>query len=145
MYARKRLLDGSDDSGERTNGQMATTGDQRGKVLNRDISRALVALFKESTGRGPNRARTYIEDGLVVTVLYDTMTKAEKTLKDEHKEDTVRSLRRIFQGTFRQDAIDIVEQLTGRKVVAFLSDHAVDPDYAIEAFVLEPGLGEDPE
>jgi len=81
----------------------------------------------------------------VVTVLYDTMTKAEKTLKEEHKEDTVRSLRRIFQGTFRQDAIEIVERLTGRKVVAFLSDHAVDPDYAIEAFILEPGLGEDSE
>src|SRR5436189_6062660 len=123
---------------------MATTGEERGsKLLNRDISRALVALFKESTGRGPNRARTYIEDGLVVTVLYDTMTKAEKTLKDEHKEDTVRSLRRIFQGTFRQDAIEIVEQLTGRKVIAFLSDHAVEPDYAIEAFVLEPGLGDE--
>jgi uncharacterized protein YbcI len=122
---------------------MAATGDQRTRTLNRDISRALVALFKESTGRGPNRARTYIEDSLVVTVLYDMMTKAEKTLKDEHREDTVRSLRRIFQGSFRDDAIEIVERLTGRKVLAFLSDHAVDPDYAIEAFVLEPGMGEE--
>jgi uncharacterized protein YbcI len=122
---------------------MTISGDQRSKTLNRDISRAMVALFKESTGRGPTRAQTYIEDGLVVTVMYDTMTKAEKTLKDEHREDTVRSLRRIFQGTFRDDAIEIVERLTGRKVLAFLSDHAVDPDYAIEAFVLDPGLGED--
>ncbi|HMC05955.1 MAG TPA: Na-translocating system protein MpsC family protein [Solirubrobacterales bacterium] len=121
---------------------MSTT-EQRSRALNRDISRAMVALFKESTGRGPNRARTYVEDGIVVTVLYDTMTKAEKTLKEEHKEDTVRSLRRIFQGTFRDDAIEIVERLTGRKVVAFLSDHAVEPDYAIEAFVLEPGLGDE--
>jgi uncharacterized protein YbcI len=121
---------------------MATTGDQESRVLNRDISRALVALFKESTGRGPNRARTYIEDSLVITVLYDTMTKAERTLKDENREDTVRSLRRIFQGTFRDDAIEIVERLTGRRVLAFLSDHAVEPDYAIEAFVLEPGLAD---
>jgi uncharacterized protein YbcI len=124
---------------------MATTGEQEHRVLNRDISRALVALFKESTGRGPNRARTYIEDSLVITVLYDTMTKAEKTLKSENREDTIRSLRRIFQGTFRDDAIEIVERLTGRKVLAFLSDHAVEPDYAIEAFVLEPGLGENSE
>jgi uncharacterized protein YbcI len=105
----------------------------------------MVALFKEATGRGPTRARTYVEDGLVVTVLYDTMTKAERTLKDEHKEDTVRSLRRIFQGTLRDDAIEIVERLTGRKVLAFLSDHAVEPDYAVEAFVLEPGLGDEGE
>ena len=54
---------------------MSTT-EQRSRALNRDISRAMVALFKESTGRGPNRARTYVEDGIVVTVLYDTMTKA---------------------------------------------------------------------
>ena len=103
--------------------------------LNREISRAMVGLFKEATGRGPGRARTYIEDGLVVTVLHDTMTKAERTLKDENLEDHVRSLRRIFQGTFRDEAI-----LTGSKVLAFLSDHAVDPDYAVEVFVLEPGL-----
>jgi uncharacterized protein YbcI len=112
----------------------------RSGSLNREISRAMVALFKEATGRGPGRARTYIEDGLVVTVLHDTMTKAERTLKDENLEDHVRSLRRIFQGTFRDEAIAVVERLTERKVLAFLSDHAVDPDYAVEAFILEPGL-----
>jgi uncharacterized protein YbcI len=68
------------------------------------------------------------------------MTKAERTLKDENLEDHIRSLRRIFQGTFRDEAIAIVEKLTGKTVLAFLSDHAVDPDYAIEAFVLSPGL-----
>jgi len=125
---------------------VATTGEtSTTRSLNRDISRAMVALFKDATGRGPGRARTYIEDGLVVTVLHDTMTKAERTLKDENLEDHVRSLRRIFQGTFREEAIAVVERLTGRKVLAFLSDHAVDPDYTVEAFVLEPGLGNAPE
>jgi uncharacterized protein YbcI len=123
---------------------MTTTEERPANLaVNRDISRAMVALFKEATGRGPTRARTYIESGLVVTVLHDTMTKAERTLKDENEEDTVRDLRRIFQGTFRKDAIAIVERLTGHRVLAFLSDHAVDPDYAIEAFVLDPGLGEE--
>src|SRR5207244_4459552 len=124
---------------------MATIGERsRNRALNRDISQAMVALFKESTGRGPTRARTYVENDLVVTVLYDTMTKAERTLMDDHKEDVVRDLRRIFQGTFRKSAIEIVERLTGQKVLAFLSDHAVDPDYAIEAFVLEPEPGAEP-
>lgn len=124
---------------------VATTGERTtSRSLNRDISRAMVALFKEATGRGPGRARTYIEEGLVVTVLHDTMTKAERTLKEEQHADQVRSLRRIFQGTFRDEAIAVVERLTGRKVLAFLSDHAVDPDYAVEAFVLEPGLENGP-
>jgi uncharacterized protein YbcI len=105
----------------------------------------MVALFKEATGRGPGRARTHIEEGLVVTVLHDTMTKAERTLKDENHEDQVRNLRRIFQGTFRDEAIEVVERLTGQKVLAFLSDHAVESDYAIEAFVLDPGLEGGPE
>ncbi|HKH14553.1 MAG TPA: Na-translocating system protein MpsC family protein [Solirubrobacterales bacterium] len=119
---------------------MATTGEKSTpRTLNRDISRAMVALFKEAMGRGPGRARTYIEDGVVLTVLHDTMTKAEHTLKDENLEDHVRDLRRIFQGTFREEAIAVVERLTGRKVLAFLSDHAVDPDYAVEVFILEPG------
>jgi uncharacterized protein YbcI len=124
---------------------VATTGERTtSRSLNRDISRAMVALFKEATGRGPGRARTYIEEGLVVTVLHDTMTKAERTLKDEQHADQVRSLRRLFQGTFRDEAIAVVERLTGRKVLAFLSDHAVDPDYAVEAFVLEPGFESEP-
>ena len=122
--------------------ESVTTAEEKPRSggLNREISRAMVALFKEATGRGPGRARTYIEDGLVVTVLHDTMTKAERTLKDENLEDHVRNLRRIFQGTFRDEAIAVVERLTGATVLAFLSDHAVDPDYAVEAFVLEPGL-----
>jgi uncharacterized protein YbcI len=123
---------------------VATTGERTTGSLNRDISRAMVALFKEATGRGPGRARTYIEDGLVVTVLHDTMTKAERTLKEEQHADQIRSLRRLFQGTFRDEAIEAVERLTGRKVLAFLSDHAVDPDYAVEAFILEPGLENGP-
>ena len=118
-----------------TAGETTTT-----RNLNREISRAMVGLYKDATGRGPGRARTYVEDGLVVTILHDTMTKAERTLKDEHLEDHVRNLRRIFQGTFREEAIAVVERLTGAKVLAFLSDHAVDSDYAVEAFVLQPGL-----
>ena len=110
--------------------------------LNREISRSLVAAFKEATGRGPTRSRTYVQDNVVVTVLHDTMTRGEQTLKEEREADAVRDLRRVFQGALRDD-VGAVERLTGRKVLAFLSDHAVDPDYAVEVFVLEPGLGEE--
>jgi uncharacterized protein YbcI len=139
MYARKRV-EGAAPAMSRLDAVATTSERSTPRNLNREISRAMVALFKEATGRGPGRARTYIEAGLVVTVLHDTMTKAERTLKDENLEDQVRDLRRIFQGTFRDEAIAVVERLTGAKVLAFLSDHAVDPDYAVEAFILEPGL-----
>ena len=109
----------------------------RGDSRSREISRAMVGLFKEHVGRGPTVAKTYIHDDLIVCVLHDTMTKAELTLTRSGKADEVRSLRRSFQGIFRQEASREIERIVGRPVIAFLSDHAVDPDWAVEAFVLE--------
>jgi uncharacterized protein YbcI len=108
--------------------------------LRREISRALVAIFKEATGRGPAQALTYINENVILTLLRDTITTAERTLLEEDQDQAVRSLRRLFQGVVRDQAIEAVERLTGHKVLAFLSDHAVDPDYAVEVFILEPGL-----
>jgi uncharacterized protein YbcI len=119
--------------------------DRSNRELNRDISRSLAALFKDATGRGPTHARTYLQGNFVITVFQDLMTKPERSLKEEHQEDTVRDLRRLFQETLHDDAVAAVEKLTGRKVLAFLSDHAVEGDYAAEVFVLEPGLGEEEE
>jgi len=104
--------------------------------LNREISRAMVALFKEYVGRGPTYARTHIHDDMIVVLLKDTMIQAEKTLADEGEAELVRGVRRVFQGKFRDDANSIVERLTGRKVLCFLSDHAIDEDIAVEVFVL---------
>ena len=112
----------------------------QGSDLRREISRALVAIFKEATGRGPAQALTYINENVILTLLRDTITTAERTLLEEDQDQAVRSLRRLFQGVVRDQAIEVVERLTGRKVLAFLSDHAVDPDYAVEVFILDPGL-----
>jgi uncharacterized protein YbcI len=105
--------------------------------LSREISREMVGLIKKYVGRGPTYARTYIHNDIVLTMLHDTMTTAEETLKQQGEDDRVRELRHMFQGAFRPEAIAVVERAVGRRVVAFLSDHAVDPDWAIEAFVLE--------
>jgi uncharacterized protein YbcI len=105
----------------------------------REISRAMVALYKEHVGRGPTHARTFLEDDLVLVVLEDTMIRAEKTLAEEGEEGLVRGVRQVFQGKFRDDANSIVERAVGRKVRAFLSDHAIDPDIAVEVFVLDNG------
>ena len=112
-------------------------GEETGNA-SRDISRAMVALYKEYVGRGPQHARTVIDGDLVVVLLEDTMITAEKTLAEEGEEDLVRGVRQVFQGKFRDDANSIVERAVGRKVRAFLSDHAIEPDVACEVFVLEP-------
>ena len=67
-----------------------------------------MAIFKEATGRGPAQALTYINDNVIVTLLHDTMTTAERTLLEEDEDQAVRSLRRLFQGVVRDQAIEVV-------------------------------------
>jgi hypothetical protein len=42
------------------------------------------------------------------------------------------------QDTLADDAISLVEELTDRDVVAFMSNNHIDPDLAVETFVLAP-------
>ena len=54
--------------------------------------------------------------------------------------------RGILQRVMRDDLVQLVEKLSGRTVEAFFSDNHVDPDYAVEFFLLEPLPGiDDPE
>ncbi len=51
--------------------------------------------------------------------------------------------RRAYQHTMRHDLSAGVEEITGRQVIAFLSANHIDPDIAIESFMLEPGADTD--
>jgi uncharacterized protein YbcI len=105
--------------------------------LSADISRLVVRLVAEYTGRGPTKARTTIRDDTLVCVTQDNMTKAERRLATEGETDLVVTIRRKFQTTMRDDLVGGVELLTGRKVLSFMSDHDADHDYAAEVFILE--------
>jgi uncharacterized protein YbcI len=113
----------------------------------REISRGMVQLFKEYVGRGPTDAQVFISADVVLVLLRDTLTRAEKTLAERDRAALVREVRRGFQGAMREQAIAMVQEQTGHRVIAFLSDHSVYPDYAAEIFVLGRPLveGEDPD
>ena len=102
------------------------------------ISNHVVRLMSEYTGRGPTKARTTISDDLVTVLLQDTMTKGERSLVRDGQADLVLNTRKAYQRTMRQDLVAAIEQILQRKVVAFMSDNHIDPDMAIEAFVLAP-------
>jgi uncharacterized protein YbcI len=101
------------------------------------VSRHVVRLFSEYTGRGPTKARTTIRDNVVLCITNDTMTKGERRLVDEGESDTVTSIRRKFQSTMADDLIAGLELLTGRKVISFMSDHDATNDCAAEIFILD--------
>jgi uncharacterized protein YbcI len=103
-----------------------------------EISNGVVGIVREYTGRGPTRARTTITDDLVVVVMGETLLKAEKSLIEAGDTETVMTTRRKFQSAMRDDFVDLVENTVDRRVTAFMSDNHVDPDMAVELFVLEP-------
>jgi uncharacterized protein YbcI len=112
--------------------------------LHAALSNAVVRIVHEYTGRGPSLARTSIRDNVVVVVLQETLLKAEHSLIDDGKGGLVVEMRRSFQQTMREDLSAAVETLTERKVIAFMSDSQLEPDYSVEVFVLEPDQTEAP-
>jgi uncharacterized protein YbcI len=102
------------------------------------ISNKVVRVIGEYTGRGPTRARTYLNDDLISVVVQDALTKGERSLVEDGKPEAVMSVRKEFQDTMEHDLVAAVEELTGRKVIAFFSANHIDPDAGLESFLLAP-------
>jgi uncharacterized protein YbcI len=110
---------------------------ERGKLA-AAISNAIVGLFREHYGRGASRARTVMGADYVITFLEDIYTPVERTLIEAGRFEAVQETRGAFQDTMRPKFVAEVERLVGRKVIGFLSQVHVDPDLAVETFILEP-------
>ncbi len=102
------------------------------------ISTVIVGIIREHYGRGPMRAKTYALDDIVVCVLRGSgFTPLEQTMMDDDGGDRVVAMRHEFQRLMSIRYIKAIEQLTGRKVQAFLSQAHVEPDITMEMFVLD--------
>ena len=100
------------------------------------ISDGLVTLLKEFYGRGPDKAKTYVNGDLVVCLLRGGFTRVEQTLLDGGHGDDVIKQRMAFQEVMRKRFEHVVEEATGRKVVGFMSGNQQKPDMICEVFVL---------
>ena len=93
------------------------------------VSNAMVRLHKEQFGRGPTKARSHFAGrDTLVAVLEDCLLPAELALVEMGQQERVQESRLFFQTATRDKFIDAVEEIVGRKVVAFSS--ATDPDAA---------------
>jgi uncharacterized protein YbcI len=126
--------DGHSEDGHSRDGHREDAGNGR---LASAISNRVVQVFAEYAGRGPTKARTLVTSGLIAVVLEDTLTRAEHKMIEKDAGHVVYEARKAMQQTMREDLVGAIESLTGRRVIAFLSDHHLDPDVAIENFVLE--------
>jgi uncharacterized protein YbcI len=119
---------------------MAVDHPERQGSLRTALANAMVTLFKQYYGRGPDAARAYLEDDYVFVVLEGGLTRNEETLLADGKEDVVRSYRLEFQDTVSEAAIGAVQEITGRKVIGYHSQIVFDPTRGFEIFVLGPPL-----
>jgi uncharacterized protein YbcI len=120
---------------------MTDEGEPRGELL-AEISESIVGILREYYGRGPTKAKTYMFDNYVVTVLQDILTTVEHTLVERGHQDLVRQVRITFQEAVADRFMEAVAQATGRKVSAYHSQVAFSPAVGFEIFVLEPENGE---
>ena len=102
------------------------------------ISNTIVGVLARTTGRGPTKAKTTLGENGVFVVLQDTLTTGERSLAAAGEGAAVLDLRRRWQRVMQAEISGEVERLTGRKVIGFMSDNHIDPDLAVEVFVLEP-------
>lgn len=109
-----------------------------GGALNAALANELGKLIADFTGRGAQRSRAFLHQDLVVCLLEDGATNAEKNLVAAGRSELVRQGRDALQRAMAPQLIAAVERLTQRTVRSFLSGSDGSGGSSIEAFVLEP-------
>jgi uncharacterized protein YbcI len=112
---------------------------ERGRSELSELSNAMVKLYKDHFGRGPTKVKTsYADVDTIVSTLENSLTAAEAKMAELDEQVRVEETRLFFQRATRDDFIGTVEEITGRKVRAFVSGMDSDNDVASEVFYLEP-------
>ena len=105
------------------------------------ISTSIVGILREHYGRGPMKAKTYALDDIIIVVMRGSgFTALEQTIMDSGEPGRVIEMREDFQRTMATRYKETIRELTGRNVVAFLSQAHVEPDITMEVFFMDGPL-----
>jgi uncharacterized protein YbcI len=105
------------------------------------ISTRIVGILREHYGRGPMKAKTYQLDDIIVVVMRGSgFTPLEQTIMDSGEPERVIAMREDFQRVMATRYKETIKELTGRSVVAFLSQAHVEPDITMEIFFVDGPL-----
>jgi uncharacterized protein YbcI len=110
-----------------------------GDALLHAVTEAMVGLHERYHHRAPVTAKTLLLGGdLLACVMGGIYTDVEKTLIELQQTTIVQETRSTFQIAMQHKFIAAIEELSGRGVLAFISNHHVGPDMEIELFMLKP-------
>jgi len=105
------------------------------------ISTNIVAMLREHYGRGPTNAKTYVVDDIIVVVMRGSgFSPLEQTIMDSGEPELVIAMREDFQRVMARRFRQMIEDLTGRNVVAFVSRVHVEPDITMQSFFIDGPL-----
>lgn len=116
--------------------QPGQPGEQRQALL-REISTNMAAIQKNAFGKGPEGAKSYLFDDLLLIVMREGLTVAEKTMLGFGRQDLVREFRQQFENEMTSRIVGMVEDMTERKVLTYQSQVMFDPDVIVELFVFD--------
>ena len=111
----------------------------RGTLLEA-VSNLVVGIYADHVGRGPTKARSYMSGDIVVCLMEDTLTRAEKTLLRSGRGDAVTENRTALRATMRDEMVRGIEHLMGRRVRALTSGSDLAPDVISDLFLLGEAL-----
>jgi uncharacterized protein YbcI len=121
-------------------GVAAESADRTDSLRGR-ISHAMVGMKKDFYGKGPTKAKTFINDEYVFVVMEGGLTRNEEVLLAAGQHELVRSYRLRFQEAMRDTTVGAVEEILGRRVLTYHSQILFGPQRAIEIFVLDSADG----
>jgi uncharacterized protein YbcI len=99
----------------------------------------MVRLYKEQFGRGPESVQTHFASpDILISILSNSLTPVERNMRDIGEAQRLRDIRMMFQHTTEPQFRAIVETITGRRVIGFMSGMDVNVDESCEVFTLAP-------
>src|SRR3954468_13740534 len=107
-----------------------------GDVLAR-LSDEMVRAKKQFFGKGPEQAKSYMLDDMLIVVMRGGLTTAEQTMLRFGRQNMVRQFRQLFENEMTEVLTGLVEKTTGRTVVNYQSQIMFDPDIIVEMFVFD--------
>lgn len=104
------------------------------------MTRKVIRVYTEAVGRGPKRAHSFYSGNVLLTVLEGTLSSGERKLAVNGNGEAVRATKRLFHEVMEPELKASIAELTGRGVVASLSDTHLDPDVSVALFILDRPL-----
>lgn len=123
-------------TGSESPSEPSSAARRQGELLSR-ISTEMVRTQKQYFGKGPTSAKSYMLDDFLIIVMRGGTTVAEQTMLEAHRETLVRNFRQEFENEMAERLTDMIEELTGRKVITYQSQILFEPDIVFEIFVFD--------